>query len=81
MAVKISTDPDLYERALYLRSALEFFRDLYRDTAAREFVEGIQTDDIDQQLEQLGRGQHIEAVPAGVPPSHRWWHRHAMSPP
>lgn len=62
-----------YTGALRMRSALEFFRDLYRDSAARERVAEIETDETDENLKEWGAEQYLEEIPPGYPDSHVWW--------
>jgi hypothetical protein len=70
-----SSDVEDYIDALALRSELEFFRDLYRDSAARNRIAGIDIDDTDQLLGEWGARHRIREIPAGIPASHIWWHR------
>jgi hypothetical protein len=70
-----SSDTDEYLRALSMRSALEFFRDLYRDSVAGDYVAGIDIGDTDEQLKEWGAEQYLAEVPPGYPPSHVWWHQ------
>ena len=70
-----SSDTEEYVRALALRSALEFFRDLYRDSVAHDYVAGIETEDTDANLKDWGAQQYLEDIPPGFPPSHVWWHQ------
>jgi hypothetical protein len=74
-------EPDLYVKALNMRSDLEFFRDLYRDSAAREWVEAIDIEDTDAALERLAPHYYIAETPSDIPPHHVWWQRHAKAPP
>ncbi len=64
-----------YTSALAMRSDLEFFCDLYRDTAARSRVEEIDTSDIDEDLKQWGAVQYLSEIPSGIPAAHVWWHQ------
>lgn len=64
-----------YVRALHMRSDLEFFRDLYRDSAASHRVSGIETDFTDENLKEWGGQQYLEEIPPGLPASHVWWHQ------
>lgn len=64
-----------YVHALTMRSALEFFRELYRDSVAGHAVAGIETEELDQNLKEWGAVQYLEEVPAGYPASHVWWHQ------
>lgn len=70
-----SSDPDDYLRALSARSDLEFFRDLYRDSVAGHYLEGIETESTDEDLREWGAHPHVEEVPPGIPPSHVWWYQ------
>jgi hypothetical protein len=64
-----------YAGALYLRSSLEFFRDLYRDTAADALVAQVETEETDESLREWGAEQYLVDIPAGIPASHVWWHQ------
>lgn len=64
-----------YELALSMRSALEFFRELYRNSVARERVMGLETENTDENLKEWGAQQYLEAIPPGFPDSHVWWHQ------
>jgi hypothetical protein len=70
-----SSDIDDYRVALGARSDLEFFRDLYRDSVARDYVAGIETDETDQDLREWGAHHRIDKVPPGIPASHVWWYQ------
>jgi hypothetical protein len=70
-----SSDTDDYRDALAARSDLEFFLDLYRDSVARNYLAGIETESTDEDLKEWGAHHHIDEVPPGIPPSHVWWHR------
>jgi hypothetical protein len=63
-------------QALNMRSDLEFFRDLYGDSIARERLQRIQMEETDADLERLAPHYHIAEVPADIPAHHVWWHRH-----
>ena len=80
-AEPFNAEPDLYVKALNMRSDLEFFRDLYRDSAAREWVEAIDIEDTDAALERLAPHYYIAGAPVDIPPHHIWWQRHAKVPP
>jgi hypothetical protein len=70
-----SSDTESYMRALGMRSALEFFRDLYRESAAGHRVAGIETELTDENLKEWGAQQYLDEIPPGFPPSHVWWHQ------
>lgn len=70
-----SSDTEVYLGALALRSELEFFRTLYRDSAAGYYVSGIETDETDADLREWGSEQYLDEIPPGFPPSHIWWHQ------
>jgi hypothetical protein len=70
-----SSDTEDYVHALALRSALEFFIDLYRDSAAHDRVAGLDIGDTDDQLKEWGAQQYLEEIPPGFPASHVWWHQ------
>lgn len=70
-----SSDTEIYGGALGMRSDLEFFRELYRDSDARHRVAGIDTEEIDEELKAWGAEQYIEEIPPGIPDSHVWWHQ------
>jgi hypothetical protein len=70
-----SSETEVYMRALGMRSDLEFFRDLYRDSAARHRIDGIETDFTDENLKEWGAHQYLEEIPPGFPASHVWWHQ------
>ena len=70
-----SSDAEVYVSALTLRSELEFFRDLYRDSAAKHYVSGIETDETDANLREWGSEQNLDEIPMGFPPSHVWWYQ------
>jgi hypothetical protein len=64
-----------YSGALVLRSSLEFFRDLYRDSAAADRIAGLETEETDESLREWAADQWLEDMPAGIPTSHVWWHQ------
>jgi hypothetical protein len=70
-----SSDTEDYTRALWMRSQLEFFRDLYRGTVAQDAVDEIETDELDQNLKEWGAEMYLDEIPEGIPPSHVWWHQ------
>ena len=70
-----SSDTEDYLQALSMRSALEFFRDLYRDSVAHDRVAGIDIGDTDENLKEWGSQQYLEEIPPGFPASHVWWHQ------
>jgi hypothetical protein len=70
-----SSDTEDYIQALGMRSALEFFRDLYRDSVASDYIAGIDIEDTDDQLKEWGAQQYLEEIPRGFPASHVWWHQ------
>jgi hypothetical protein len=70
-----SSETEVYVGALALRSELEFFRDLYRDSVAGHYVAGIETDETDMNLKEWGAEQYLEEIPPGFPASHVWWHQ------
>lgn len=74
-AERQSSETEVYTGALAMRSDLEFFRELYRDSAAGDQVVGIETDETDAELKAWGREMYLEEVPAGIPASHVWWHQ------
>lgn len=74
-----SSDIEDYTDALALRSELEFFRDLYRGSAAHDRVTGIDIGDTDQLLREWGAHHRIREIPSGIPESHVWWHRNPSS--
>lgn len=76
-----SSDTEVYMHALKMRSDLEFFRDLYRDSVASDYILGIETDEMDQDLKEWGSHQYIEAIPPGFPDSHTWWHQSLSETP
>jgi hypothetical protein len=69
-----SSDTEEYTRALWMRSQLEFFRELYRGTVAQGTVDEIETDELDRNLKEWGKEMHLVEIPEGIPPSHTWWH-------
>lgn len=70
-----TSDDDDYRAALTFRSDVEFWKDFYRDLAPDE-VEQVDTADADEALEALAKNYHVSEVPADIPTSHVWWHRH-----
>jgi hypothetical protein len=64
-----------YSGALHLRSSLEFFRDLYRDSAAGAAVAELETEETDDSLREWAADQYLEHIPDGIPASHVWWHQ------
>lgn len=70
-----SSETEEYMHALGMRSDLEFFRDLYLDSVARDRVAEIETDETDENLKEWGAQQYLEEIPAGYPASHVWWHQ------
>jgi hypothetical protein len=70
-----SSDPDDYLQALNARSDLEFFLDLYRDSVACNYLEGIETESTDDDLKAWGADHQVDHVPPGIPPSHVWWYQ------
>lgn len=70
-----SSDPDDYLQALSARSDLEFFLDLYRDSVACNYLEGIETESTDEDLKAWGVHHQVDDVPPGIPPSHVWWYQ------
>lgn len=70
-----SSDPDDYLQALGARSDLAFFLDLYRDSVAQNYLEGIETESTDEDLKEWGVHHPVEDVPPGIPPSHVWWYQ------
>lgn len=70
-----SSETLYYTGALRMRSDLEFFRDLYRDSVAGHRVAGIETEEVDRDLKEWGALQYLEEIPAGIPDSHVWWHQ------
>jgi len=75
-----SSDTEDYVDALAMRSALEFFRDLYRDSVARDYVAGIETDFTDENLKEWGAQQYLDTIPPGIPESHVWWRQSGGRP-
>jgi hypothetical protein len=70
-----SSDTEQYVQALGMRSALEFLRDLYRDSVASDYIAGIDIEDTDDQLKEWGAQQYLDEIPPGFPASHVWWHQ------
>ena len=69
-----SSDPDDYVQALSARSDLQFFLDLYRDSVACTYLDGIETESTDEDLKAWGVHHQVDDVPPGIPPSHVWWY-------
>jgi len=76
-----SSDEDDYVRALGMRSDLQFFCDLYRDSVAAYYVSGIEPVETDANLREWSADQYIDDVPPGIPASHVWWHQSRRRPP
>lgn len=76
-----SSEVQDYMVALAMRSEIEFFRDLYRNSAAAHRVAGIETDETDQDLKEWSGHQYITEIPAGIPQSHVWWYQSRRWPP
>ena len=58
------------------RSALQFFLDLYRDSALAPFVEEIETDYLDENVRAWGEREGFLSEPEiepHIPRSHWWW--------
>jgi hypothetical protein len=58
------------------RSAIEFLRELFRDTSFEEFLPFFNTEDIDRMFpnqQEIGGYLPVETIPEGTPPSHWWW--------
>ena len=75
----LNAEPDLYIKALRMRSDLEFFREMYRGSAAGQIVDGLDTDEADARLEKLAPHYYVADVPDDIPREHVWWHRHDRS--
>jgi hypothetical protein len=60
------------ERALERRSLLEFVLTLFRGTEAEEWLDGFETDDVDQDYREQAEQCGLDP-PDWVPPSHTWW--------
>jgi len=74
-AEPVSTEDAEYQYALDLRSNVEFWKDFYRELAP-DAVEQVEIEDIDEMLERLSQNYYVAEVPADIPASHVWWHRH-----
>lgn len=70
-----SSETEDYKRALEMRSQLEFFRDLYRDSEAHDYVAGIETEPTDDNLKEWSSQMHLDVIPPGFPTSHSWWYQ------
>ena len=67
---------DEWTRVSIRRSAIEFLRELFRETSFAEFLAFFNTDDIDKMFpskEEKGGYLPVENIPIGIPPSHWWW--------
>ena len=71
----LSSDTELYVRALMMRSDLEFLREIYCDTVASSKIAEIDTAEMDANLQEWGRNQYLDSVPANIPSTHVWWHQ------
>jgi hypothetical protein len=69
-------ESDEWEQLCRRRSGLQFFLDLYRDTALGPFVEEIETDDLDDEMREWGKREGFLSpaeIDPRIPRSHWWW--------
>jgi hypothetical protein len=67
---------DEWEKLCRRRSALQFFLELYADTALAPFVQEIETDYLDEELRDWGSSEGFlppSEIDPRIPRSHWWW--------